>query len=142
MSHTPWGSVPGCREGEPPHAVVCLFISDARNKRPSLWHEGPGSRVILPGRWFLGAEKSNRRSRQYYTASGPSQKTEKVIIFQTNAAVSRRLTCGLAKPSCVGAAGQSVAGTNVAVGMTKGSLAVITLASARNQRADQACILP
>jgi hypothetical protein len=35
-------------------------------------------RVILLGRRFLGAEKSNRRSRQYRVSSGPPQKTERV----------------------------------------------------------------
>jgi hypothetical protein len=36
-------------KSEPPPAVVCLFISVARNKPPSLWHGGPGPRVILLG---------------------------------------------------------------------------------------------
>jgi hypothetical protein len=35
-------------------------------------------RVILLGRRSLGAEKSNRRSRQYRASSGPPQKTKKV----------------------------------------------------------------
>jgi hypothetical protein len=43
---------------------------------------------------------------------------------------------GLAKPSGMGAAGQSAAGTDVAVGVTEGGLAVITSASARNRRAN------
>jgi hypothetical protein len=43
---------------------------------------------------------------------------------------------GLAKPSGMGAAGQSVVGTNVAVGVTEGRLAVITLARARKRRAN------
>jgi hypothetical protein len=73
----------------------------------------------------------NRRSRQYCAFSGPPQKTEKVI-FQTNAAVSRRLARGRAEPSCVWATGQSAAGTDVAV--TEGGLTVITSASARKRR--------
>jgi hypothetical protein len=92
-----------------------------KKQRPSLGHGGPGPRVILLRRWFLSTEKSNCRSRQYCAPSGPPQKTEKVI-FQTNAVVSRRLARGLAKPSCVGAAGQSAAGTDVAVGVTEGRL--------------------
>jgi hypothetical protein len=115
---------------------VCLFISAARNKRASLWHEGPGPRVILLGCWFLGAEKSNRRSRQLCATSGPPQKTKKVI-FQTSEAVSRHLARGLTKPSCVGTAGQSVAGTNVAVSVTEGGLAVITSASTRKRRTNR-----
>jgi hypothetical protein len=41
---------------------------------------------------------------------------------------------GLAKPSCVGAAGQSAAGTNVVVSVSEGGLAVITSANARKRR--------
>jgi hypothetical protein len=41
-----------------------------------------------------------------------------------------------------GATGQSAAGTDVAVGVTKGGLAVITSASARKQRANQALAPP
>jgi hypothetical protein len=77
----------------------------------------------------------NRRSRQYCASLGPPQKIEKVI-FQTDAAVSRRLAHGPARPSCVGAVGQSTAGTNVVVGVSDGGLAVITLANARKQRAN------
>jgi hypothetical protein len=65
-------------KSKPPPAAVCLFISAARNKRPSLWHGGSGPRVILLGRRLLGAEKANRRSHQYRASSGPPQKTEKV----------------------------------------------------------------
>jgi hypothetical protein len=52
---------------------LCL----CQNQQLSPWHKGPGPRVILLGRRFLGAE-SNRRSRQYRASSGPPQKTEKV----------------------------------------------------------------
>jgi hypothetical protein len=44
---------------------------------------------------------------------------------------------GPAEPSCVGAAGQSAAGTDVAVGVTKGGLAVITSSSAQKRRANR-----
>jgi hypothetical protein len=59
------------------------------------------------------------------------------VNFKTNAAVSRRLACGPTKPSCVGAAGQSAAGTDVVVGMTEGGLAVITSANAQKWRANR-----
>jgi hypothetical protein len=51
--------------------------------------------------------------------------------------VSRRPKRGPAKPSGVGATDQSAAGTNVAVGVTEGELAVITSASARKRRANR-----
>jgi hypothetical protein len=83
MSHTPWASVSVCEEGGPPreeHAAarggVPLHLR--RNQLPSLWHGGPGPRVILLGRQFLGAEKLYRRSGQYYASSSQPQKTEKV----------------------------------------------------------------
>jgi hypothetical protein len=44
---------------------------------------------------------------------------------------------GPTKPSGVGAVGQSAAGTGVAVGVTKGGLAVITSTGARKQRANR-----
>jgi hypothetical protein len=44
---------------------------------------------------------------------------------------------GLAKPLSVEVTDQSAAGTSVAVGVTKGGLAIITPASARKQRANQ-----
>jgi hypothetical protein len=44
---------------------------------------------------------------------------------------------GLAKLSSVGVVGQSVAGTDVAVGVTEGGLTVITSASARKRRANR-----
>jgi hypothetical protein len=78
----------------------------------------------------------NCRSRQYCASSGLPQKTEKVI-FQTNAAVSRCLARGPAKPSFVGAASQSAVGTDVAVGVTEGGLTVITSANARKRRANR-----
>jgi hypothetical protein len=137
-------SVPGCEEGKPPHTLekrtaahgsVPLHLRRKKQTAQSL-ARGLGPRVILFGRQFLGAEKANRRSRQYCASSGPPQKTEKVI-FQTNAVVSKRLVHVSVKPSCVGVAGQSVAGTDVAVGMTEGGLAVITSASARTQHTNR-----
>jgi hypothetical protein len=68
-----------CEGGEPPRkerTVAPLHLH--QKQRASLWHGGPGPRVILPGHRFLGAGKSNRRSRPYHVASGPRQKTEKV----------------------------------------------------------------
>jgi hypothetical protein len=83
MSHTLRLSASMYGEGEPPHQEHATACGSAplhlrRNRQPSVWHEGPGPRVILLGRRFLGAEKSNRRSRQYRASSGPPQKTEKV----------------------------------------------------------------
>jgi hypothetical protein len=49
-----------------------------RNQQPKLYREGPGPRVTLRGRRFLGAEKTNCHSHQYRAFSGPPQKTEKV----------------------------------------------------------------
>jgi hypothetical protein len=49
-----------------------------RNQRPSLGRKGLGLRVILLGRRFLGAEKSNRRSQQYCAPSVPLQEDKKV----------------------------------------------------------------
>jgi hypothetical protein len=43
---------------------------------------------------------------------------------------------GPAKPSCMGAAGQSAAGTDVAVGVTEGGLAVITSTNPWKRRAN------
>jgi hypothetical protein len=91
---------------------------------------------MLLGRRFLSTERANHRSRQYYASSGPPQKTDKVI-FQTDAVVSRRLARGPARPSCVGAAGQSAAGTDAAVGVSKGRLTVITSVNARKWRANR-----
>jgi hypothetical protein len=58
-------------------------------------------------------------------------------FFKTNAAVSRHLAHGPAKPSGVGAAGQSAAGTYMADGVTAGGLAVITSANAWKRRANR-----
>jgi hypothetical protein len=58
-------------------------------------------------------------------------------FFKTNAAVSRHLMRGPVKPSGVGAAGQSAARTDVAVGMTEGGLVVITSTSTRKRRANR-----
>jgi protein subunit release factor A len=44
---------------------------------------------------------------------------------------------GPTKPSCMGAAGQSTAGTDVAVSVTESGLAVITSANARKQHANR-----
>jgi hypothetical protein len=72
-----------CGEGEPTHeecasAYGIASLRLCQNQQPSPWHKGPGPRVILLGRWFLGAYKSHRRSRQYHASPGPPQKTEKM----------------------------------------------------------------
>jgi hypothetical protein len=72
-----------CGEGEPTREERATACGSAplrlrQNQQPSPWHKGPGPRVILLGRRFLGAEKSHRRSRQYRSSTGPPQKTEKV----------------------------------------------------------------
>jgi hypothetical protein len=48
-----------------------------KKKWLSLWHGGPGPRVILLGHRLLGAKKENHRSCQHCASSGPPQKTEK-----------------------------------------------------------------
>jgi hypothetical protein len=72
-----------CGEGEPTREERTIAYGNAplrprRNRQPSPWRKGPGPRIILLGRRFLGAEKSHRRSRQYRVSSGPLQKTKKV----------------------------------------------------------------
>jgi hypothetical protein len=81
--HTPGVPIPEYEEGEPPReerasAYGSVPLRLRQNQQPSPWHKGPGPRVTLLGRWFLGAEKSHRRSRQYRASSGPPQKTEKM----------------------------------------------------------------
>jgi hypothetical protein len=58
-------------------------------------------------------------------------------IFKTNAAVSSHPAHGPTKPLSAEVMAQSVAGTGVAVGVTKGGLAVITPASAQKQRTNR-----
>jgi hypothetical protein len=125
------------RRSHPTHATACgnAPLHLCRKQRPSPWHQDPGPRVILHGRWFLGAEKSNHHSRQYHASSGPPQKTE--FFFKTNAAVSRHPARGPAKASNAEVTGQSAAGTGVTVGVFEGGLAVITPASARKQHTNR-----
>jgi hypothetical protein len=59
----------------PPPEVVRLLTSAETNSSVSDTG-GLGPRVILLGRRFLGAEKSNRHSRQYRASSRPPQKAE------------------------------------------------------------------
>jgi hypothetical protein len=59
------------------------------------------------------------------------------VIFKTNAAASRHLAHGPAKPSGVGAVGQSAAGIDMTVDVTEGGLVVITSANVRKQRANR-----
>jgi hypothetical protein len=71
--HAPDVPVPKYEEGEPPREERASAYSSAplrlrQNQQPSPCHKGPGPRVILLGRRFLGAEKSHRRSRQYLRA--------------------------------------------------------------------------
>jgi hypothetical protein len=67
---------------------------------------------------------------------GAAAEDRKGEFLKTNAAVSMRLARGPTKPSGVGAAGQSAAGTDMAVGVTEGGLAVTTSANARKRRAN------
>jgi hypothetical protein len=66
--HAPGVPVPEYEEGEPPCEERASAYGSAplrlrQNQQPSPWHKGPGLRVILLGRRFLGAEKSHHRSR-------------------------------------------------------------------------------
>jgi hypothetical protein len=91
-SHAPWALASVCGEGKPPreehatahgnaplrlrrkqrtsppreeHATACgsVPLHLHRKHRTSLWHGGPGPRVMLFGRRPLCAEKANRRTR-------------------------------------------------------------------------------
>jgi hypothetical protein len=67
-SYTPWASASMCGEGEPPreeHATACgsAPLHLCRKQRASLWHGGPGPRVMLLGRQPPCAEKANHRVR-------------------------------------------------------------------------------
>jgi hypothetical protein len=111
------------------HATACdsAPLRPRRNRQPSLWHGGLGPRVILLGRWYLRTEKSHHRSRQYHASSGPPQKMD----FQNQCSDSRHPTHGPTKPLSVEVTGQLAAGTGVAVDVTKGGPAVITLTGAQ-----------
>jgi hypothetical protein len=61
-SHSAGVRVSECEEGEPPPAVVRLFISADTNDLVSN-AGGPGPRVILLGRQLLSAKKANRHAR-------------------------------------------------------------------------------
>jgi hypothetical protein len=116
-------------------AVVRLFIS-AGNNGPVTDTGARAHESYSSGSRFLSAERANRRSRQCRASLGPPQKTEKVS-FETNAVVSRRPARGPAKPSSVRATSQSAAGTDVAVGVIEGELAVITSAGARKRHTNR-----
>jgi hypothetical protein len=64
----------------------------------------------------------------------PLRKTEGNIL--TNVAATRRLARGPTKPPGMGAAGRSAAGTDMAVGVTKGGLTVSALADALKRHAN------
>jgi hypothetical protein len=100
-----------------PPVVVRLFAPTETNS--------PGPRVILLGHRFMSTEKSHRRSRQYHASSGPPQKTEK-LNFQNQCSDSRHPAYGPTKLLSAEVTGQSVAGTGVAVDVTKGEPTVIT----------------
>jgi hypothetical protein len=89
-----------------------------------------------PARWFLGAEKSHHRSRQYRVSSGSSQKTEK-INFQNQCSDSRHPAHGPTKTLSAEVTGQSAAETGVAVGVTMGGPVVIASTGAQGQRANR-----
>jgi hypothetical protein len=97
---------------------------------------GPGPQVILFGHRFLGAERANRRSRQYCASSGPPRKTEKVN-FQNQCSGIEAPRAWPGETIRRGAAGQSAAGTDMTVGVTEGGLAVITSANARKRRTNR-----
>jgi hypothetical protein len=89
-----------------------------------------------PARWFLSAEKSHRRPRQYRASSRPSQKAEK-INFQNQCIDSRHPVHGPTKALSAEVMGQSAAGTCVVVGVTMGGPAVIASTGAQEQRANR-----
>jgi hypothetical protein len=82
------------------HATACgsAPLHLHRKQRTSLWHGGLGPRVILHGCRFLGAKKSNRRSRRYRTSSKPPQKTEKfskpMQRYRGTPRVAQQIKCG------------------------------------------------
>jgi hypothetical protein len=131
-SHTDCVQNFGCGKSEPPPAVARLFISAARNNSPvydmgAQAHEsyslGAGSRV-----------RKERTVARAGTAPPRGHDRRQKENFKTNAAVSRRPARGLAKPPGVGAAGQSAAGTDIAVGMTEGGLTVSASACTETTR--------
>jgi hypothetical protein len=67
-SHTLRASASVCGEGEPPREEHATASGSAplhlhQKQRTSLWHGGPGPRVILFGHCLPCAEKANRRAR-------------------------------------------------------------------------------
>jgi hypothetical protein len=98
---------------------------------------GPTPTSHTPWASVLGCRKSEPPITPALRLLGAAAEDREGDFLKTNAAVSRRLTRGPAKPSGVGVAGKSAAGTDVAVGVTEGGLAVITSASARKRRANR-----
>jgi hypothetical protein len=132
-----------CREGEGEptpgeHATACgsAPLRPGQNQQPSPWHKGPGPRAILLGRWFLGAEKSHHRSRQYHASSGPPQKTKK-INFQNQCSDSRHPAHGPTNPLSAEVTDQSAAGIGVPVRVTMGGPTVVASTGAQEQRANR-----
>jgi hypothetical protein len=81
--HVPSAPISVCEDGQPTReerATACgsTPLRSYQNRQSSLWHGGPGPRVILLGRRFLSTEKSNRHSRQYRASSRPLQETKKL----------------------------------------------------------------
>jgi hypothetical protein len=135
--HVPSVPISVCEDGQPTReerATACgsTPLRSCQNRQPSLWHGGPGPRVILLGRRFLSTEKSNRHSRQYRASSRPLQETEK-LNFQSQCSISRHPAHGPTKPLSAEVMGQSAAGTGVAVRVTKGRPTVIAPAGAQKQ---------
>jgi hypothetical protein len=106
------------------------------NRWSNLWHGGPGPHVMHPAHWFLGAEKSHRRPRQYRASSRPSQKTE-VINFQNQCSDSRHPVYGPTKTLSAEVMGQSAAGTGVAIGVTMDGTTVIASTGTQEQQANR-----
>jgi hypothetical protein len=93
------------------------------NQRSNLWHGGPGPHVMHSARWFLGTEKSHRRSRQYHVSSGRSRQCSD----------SKNPTHGPTKTLSAEVMSHSASGTGVAVGVTMGRPAVIASTGAQGQ---------
>jgi hypothetical protein len=129
------------QEGEPPHkkrATTPRLCAPSSSLQPvvQLLAWGPRPHVMHPARWFLGAEKSHRRSRQYRASSRPSQKTEK-INFQNQCSDSRHPAHDPTKTLSTEVTGQLAMGIGVAVGVTMGGPAVIASTGAQGQQANR-----
>jgi hypothetical protein len=104
-SHTPWASVFMCEEGKPPREERTSAPFHLRQKqRTSLWHGGPGPRVILLVRWSPCAKKVNHHARSepprlFISAesSGPASNTgglvPQVILLRRRPPSAKKANC-------------------------------------------------